>query len=255
MIHETAIIDASAKIGENVSIGPWTVIGPGVVIGDNCDIRSHVVIKGPTEIGRNNTIYQFASVGEDCQDKKYAGEPTRLVIGDHNVIRESVTIHRGTVQDNSLTQIGSHNLQMAYLHVAHDCMVGDNNILANQVTLAGHVHVGDYVILGGMTGVHQFCHIGSHSFCAVNSILVQDLPPFVMAQGHNARPRTINSEGLKRRNFSAEQITNIRRAYKLLYRSGMTTEEALQAIKELNEPQLDDFCAFVENSQRGIIRP
>lgn len=255
MIHETAIIDAKATLGDNVSVGPYTIIGPDVVIGDNCDIRSHVVIKGPTVIGCNNTIYQFASVGEDCQDKKYAGEPTRLVIGDNNVIRESVTIHRGTVQDNSLTQIGSNNLLMAYVHVAHDCMVGDDNILANQVTLAGHVHVGDQVILGGMTGVHQFCHIGSHSFCAVNSIVVQDIPPYIMAQGHNARPRTINAEGLKRRGFAEQEIRNIRRAYKLLYRSGLTVDESVEQIEALQEPRLAGFCEFVRNSQRGIIRP
>lgn len=255
MIHETAIIDPAAKLGDNVKVGPWTIIGPDVVIGDNCDIRSHVVIKGPTELGKNNTLYQFSSVGEDCQDKKYAGEPTRLVIGDNNIIRESVTIHRGTAQDNSLTQIGSHNLLMAYVHVAHDCIIGDHNILANQTTLAGHVHVGDWVILGGMTGVHQFCHIGSHAFTAVNSIVVQDIPPFVMAQGHNARPRTINAEGLKRREFSTQQIQNIRRAYKLLYRSDLTLNEAVAQINALNEPQLDTFCQFVQNSSRGIIRP
>ncbi|RUO77343.1 acyl-ACP--UDP-N-acetylglucosamine O-acyltransferase [Idiomarina seosinensis] len=255
MIHESAIVDPSATIGNNVSVGPWTIIGPDVVIGDNCDIRSHVVIKGPTVIGDNNVIYQFASVGEDCQDKKYAGEPTRLVIGNNNVIRESVTIHRGTVQDQSLTQLGDNNLLMAYVHVAHDCVIGNDNILANQVTLAGHVHVGDQVILGGMTGVHQFCHIGSHSFTAVNSIVVQDIPPFVMAQGHNAKPRTINAEGLKRRGFEPEQIQNIRRAYKILYRSSLTIEESLEKINALQEPVLDDFCQFVQNSQRGIIRP
>ncbi|MBR37858.1 MAG: acyl-ACP--UDP-N-acetylglucosamine O-acyltransferase, partial [Idiomarina sp.] len=155
MIHETAIIDSSAKLGANVSVGPWTFIGPDVEIGDDCDIRSHVVIKGPTKIGARNTIYQFASVGEDCQDKKYAGEPTQLVIGDDNVIRESVTIHRGTVQDEGITRIGDRNLFMAYVHVAHDCIIGNDNIFANLVTLAGHVHVGDQVILGGLTGVHQ----------------------------------------------------------------------------------------------------
>jgi len=255
VIHETAIIDPSAKLGTNVSVGPWTVIGPDVVIGDNCDIRSHVVLKGPTTIGKNNTIYQFASVGEDCQDKKYDGEPTELEIGDNNVIRESVTIHRGTVQDSSLTKIGDNNLFMAYVHVAHDCVIGNDNIFANQVTLAGHVHVGDWVILGGMSGVHQFCHIGSHSFAAVNSIIVQDIPPFVMAQGHNAKPRTINAEGLKRRGYTPEQIQNVRRAYKILYRSSLTVDEALESISALNEPALDGFKAFVENSSRGIIRP
>ena len=255
MIHETAIIDSSAKLGNNVSVGPWTIIGPNVEIGDDCDIRSHVVIKGPTKIGARNTIYQFASVGEDCQDKKYAGEPTRLEIGDDNVIRESVTIHRGTIQDEGITRIGDRNLLMAYVHVAHDCMIGDDNIFANLVTLAGHVHVGNQVILGGLTGVHQFCHIGSHAFAAVNSIVVQDIPPFVMAQGHNARPRTINSEGLTRRQFSDQEIRNIRRAYKLLYRSSLTVEEAIQQIETLEEPKLADFIKFVQQSQRGIIRP
>ncbi|PYE35466.1 acyl-[acyl-carrier-protein]--UDP-N-acetylglucosamine O-acyltransferase [Idiomarina fontislapidosi] len=255
MIHETAIIDPSAKLGNNVSVGPWTIIGANVEIGDDCDIRSHVVIKGPTKIGARNTIYQFASVGEDCQDKKYAGEPTRLEIGDDNVIRESVTIHRGTIQDEGVTRIGDRNLLMAYVHVAHDCVIGNDNIFANLVTLAGHVHVGDQVILGGLTGVHQFCKIGSHAFAAVNSIVVQDIPPFVMAQGHNARPRTINSEGLKRRQFSEPEIRNIRRAYKLLYRSSLTVEEALQQIAALEEPKLTGFIEFIANSQRGIIRP
>jgi|TARA_B100000700_G_scaffold325103_1_gene432962 UDP-N-acetylglucosamine acyltransferase len=255
VIHETAIIDSSAKLGANVSVGPWTFIGPDVEIGDDCDIRSHVVIKGPTKIGARNTIYQFASVGEDCQDKKYAGEPTQLVIGDDNVIRESVTIHRGTVQDEGITRIGDRNLFMAYVHVAHDCIIGNDNIFANLVTLAGHVHVGDQVILGGLTGVHQFCHIGSHAFAAVNSIVVQDIPPFIMAQGHNARPRTINSEGLKRRQFSEHEIRNIRRAYKLLYRSSLTVDEALEQISALEEPKLDEFIEFVKRSQRGIIRP
>lgn len=254
MIHETAIIDPNATIGENVSIGPWTVVGPDVVIGDNCDIRSHVVLKGPTRLGKSNVIYQFASVGEDCQDKKYAGEPTELIIGDNNVFRESVTIHRGTIQDQSVTQIGDNNLFMAYVHVAHDCVIGHNNIFANQVSLAGHVHVGDWVILGGLTGVHQFCHIGSHAFAAVNSIVVQDIPPYIMAQGHNAKPRTINAEGLKRRGFTPEQIQNIRRAYKVLYRSSLTVEEALKGIAALNDSVLDEFSTFIANSNRGIIR-
>lgn len=255
MIHETAIIDKSARIGANVSIGAYSVVGPDVDIGDDCIIHSHVVLKGPTRIGRGNHIFQFCSIGEDCQDKKFKGEPTELVIGDRNVFREACTIHRGTIQDNSLTQIGSDNLFMAYVHVAHDCMIGSNNILANNTTLAGHVHLGDYVILGGFTGVHQFCKIGSHSFAAVSSVVVQDIPPFVMAQGHNARPRTINSEGLRRRGFTAEQIQNIKRAYKLLYRSALTIEEAASAINALDEPLLDDFVQFISDSERGIIRP
>lgn len=255
MIHKTAIVDPTARLGANVRIGPYSVIGADVEIGDNCVVESHVVIKGPTRIGRENRFFQFCSIGEECQDKKYRGEPTELVIGDRNVFREGGTIHRGTIQDNSLTQIGSDNLFMAYVHVAHDCMLGDHNILANNATLAGHVHVGDYVILGGFTGVHQFCKIGSHAFAAVNSVVVQDIPPFIMAQGHNAVPRTINSEGLRRRGFSSDEILNIKRAYKILYRSGLTVAEAAEQITALSEPKLDGFVEFITQSERGIIRP
>lgn len=255
MIHPTAIIDDSASIGNNVSIGPYTVVGPHVEIGDHCVIGPHVVLRGPTVLGQHNRIYQFASVGEDCQDKKYQGEPTRLVIGDHNVIREGVTIHRGTVQDQGVTEIGSHNLLMAYVHVAHDCVVGDHVILANNTTLAGHVHVGDWAILGGFTGVHQFCKIGAHAFTAVNSVVVQDIPPYIMAQGHNAVPRTINSEGLKRRGFTPQQITAIKRAYKLLYRQGLTVAEAVKKMRELNaDEELTPLIDFILSSKRGIIR-
>lgn|SRR5690554_377234 len=255
MIHPTAIIDDSASIGNNVSIGPYTVVGPHVEIGDHCVIGPHVVLRGPTVLGQHNRIYQFASVGEDCQDKKYQGEPTRLVIGDYNVIREGVTIHRGTVQDQGVTEIGSHNLLMAYVHVAHDCVVGDHVILANNTTLAGHVHVGDWAILGGFTGVHQFCKIGAHAFTAVNSVVVQDIPPYIMAQGHNAVPRTINSEGLKRRGFTPQQITAIKRAYKLLYRQGLTVAEAVKKMRELNaDEELTPLIDFILSSKRGIIR-
>lgn len=255
MIHPTAIIDDSASIGNNVSIGPYTVVGPHVEIGDHCVIGPHVVLRGPTVLGQHNRIYQFASVGEDCQDKKYQGEPTRLVIGDHNVIREGVTIHRGTVQDQGVTEIGSHNLLMAYVHVAHDCVVGNHVILANNTTLAGHVHVGDWAILGGFTGVHQFCKIGAHAFTAVNSVVVQDIPPYIMAQGHNAVPRTINSEGLKRRGFTPQQITAIKRAYKLLYRQGLTVAEAVKKMRELNaDEELTPLIDFILSSKRGIIR-
>jgi len=254
LIHETAIIDPKAKLGRNVSVGPWTWIGPDVEIGDDCVISSHVVVRGPTVIGKENRIFQFSSIGEDCQDKKYAGEPTRLVIGDNNVFRECTTIHRGTVQDQGLTQIGSDNLFMGYVHVAHDCMIGSHNIFANGTTLAGHVHVGDHVILGGFTGVHQFCKIGSHAFTAVSSVVVQDIPPFIMAQGHNAVPRTINSEGLKRRGFSAEDIMQIKRAFKLLYRSGYTLNEAVQAMSALGSEHVQLMVDFIGESTRGIIR-
>lgn len=254
MIHETAIIEPGARLGNNVSIGPWTYIGNDVEVGDNCEIGSHVVVKGPTRMGQGNRIFQFASIGEECQDKKYAGEPTELVIGDNNVFRECTTVHRGTIQDNSLTQIGNGNLFMAYVHVAHDCMIGDHNILANATSLAGHVHVGDHVILGGFTGVHQFCKIGSHAFTAVNSVVVQDVPPYVMAQGHNAIPRTINAEGLKRRGFTAEQISRIKRAYKLLYRQGLTLENAVAEIEAMDSGETRLLTDFIATSTRGIIR-
>lgn len=254
MIHPTAIIDDKAVIGNNVEIGPYSIIGPDVVIGDDCWIGPHVVLKGPTVLGKGNKIYQFASVGEDCQDKKYNGEATRLEIGDNNIIRECVTIHRGTVQDQGLTKLGSNNLLMAYVHVAHDCMVGDNIILANNTTLAGHVYVGDWAILGGFTGVHQFCHIGAHAFTAVNSVVVQDIPPYIMAQGHNAVPRTINSEGLKRRGFSKEAIMHIKRAFKTLYRKGLTIDEAVAEMESWQAPELNELIHFVQNSSRGIIR-
>ena len=256
MIHEQAIIEPGAQIGENVSIGPWTYVGKDVVIGDNCDIRSNVVIKGPTRIGEGNTIYQFATIGEDCQDLKYAGEPTELVIGDNNTFRECCTIHRGTVQDNSLTQIGSNNLFMAYTHVAHDCIVGNNCIMANNASIAGHVHVGDYAILGGMSGIHQFCHIGAHSFVAANSLVLKDIPPYVMASGHGASPFGLNSEGLKRRGFEKQAILAIRRAYKEIYRKGLSVEDALIGVDEIagEFEQVKIFAEFIRESNRGIIR-
>lgn len=256
MIHPTAIIDPKARIGSQVEIGPYSIVGPDVEIGDGSWIGPHVVVKGPTVIGRNNKIFQFASVGEDCQDKKYKGEPTRLVIGDNNIIRESVTIHRGTVQDNSLTQIGNNNLLMAYVHVAHDCMVGNNVVLANNSTLAGHVHVGDNVILGGFTGVHQFCHIGAHAFAAVSSVIVKDVPPYLMVAGHNAEPHGLNTEGLRRRGFSAETIAQLRRAYKVIYRQGLTVQAALPLLEDMvgECAEVQAFVDFLKASTRGIIR-
>ncbi|MBB1270688.1 acyl-ACP--UDP-N-acetylglucosamine O-acyltransferase [Shewanella sp. SR44-3] len=256
MIDKLAFVHPDAKIGNNVTIGPWTYIGAGVEIGDDTWISSHVVVKGPSVIGKGNKIFQFASVGEDCQDKKYAGEPTRLVMGDNNIIRESVTIHRGTVQDNSETRIGSNNLFMAYVHIAHDCVVGNNVIMANNASIAGHVHVGDWVILGGMTGVHQFVHIGAHAFAAGSSLILQDVPPFVMASGQPAIPRGLNAEGLKRRGFSKESQLAVRRAYKTLYRQGLTVAEALEALQ--GEAEKDEHVKslvdFVSSSSRGIIR-
>ncbi len=256
MIHEQAIIEPGAVIGKNVTIGPWTYISKDVVIGDDCVISSHVVINGPTRIGKGNRIFQFASIGEECQDLKYAGEPTELVIGDNNTFRESCTIHRGTIQDNSLTQIGSNNLFMAYTHVAHDCVVGNNCILANNASIAGHVHVGDHAILGGMSGVHQFCHIGAHSFIAANALVLKDVPPYIMASGQPTKPFGLNSEGLKRRGFDKDVILQIKRAYKEVYRKGLSAEEAVAQINKASPdtPEVKLFSDFIENSSRGIIR-
>lgn len=256
MISQHAIIETGAQIGANVSIGPFCYISKDVIIGDNCELMSHVVIKGPTRIGKGNRFFQFASIGEECQDLKYAGEPTELVIGDNNVFRESCTIHRGTIQDNSLTSIGSNNLFMAYTHVAHDCIVGSHCILANNASIAGHVHVGDWAIIGGMTGVHQFCHIGEHSFIAASSFIVKDVPPFVMASGDPAKPFGLNSEGLKRRGFDADLILNIKRAYKTVYRQGLSVEAAVNQLSEKakSTPQIKSFIDFISNSSRGIIR-
>ncbi len=256
VIHEQAIIEPGAVIGKNTKIGPWTYISKDVVIGDNCEISSHVVINGPTKIGSGNRIFQFASIGEDCQDLKYDGEPTELIIGDNNTFRENCTIHRGTIQDNSLTQIGSNNLFMAYTHVAHDCMVGSHCILANNASIAGHVHVGDHAILGGMSGVHQFCHIGAHSFIAANALILKDVPPYVMASGQPAKPFGLNSEGMKRRGFDKSVILAVKRAYKEVYRKGLSVEDALKEINEVSAdlPELQLFADFIANSSRGIIR-
>lgn len=256
MIHSTAIIDSSAVIGDNVNIGPYCVIGPNVEIGDECTLTSHVVVKGPTKIGKRNLIFQFASIGEDCQDKKYSGEETFFEMGDDNTIRECVTIHRGTVQDNAITKIGSRNLLMAYAHIAHDCIVGNDNILANNASLAGHVHLGDWCIIAGMAGAHQFCKVGSHSFIGAGGILLRDLPPYVMAGGDTLKPFGINSEGLKRRGFSPETIRQIKRAYKVIYRSGLTAEEAVVELNKLvkDTPELKILADFIANASRGILR-
>lgn len=255
MIDKLAYIHPDAKIGKNVTIGPWTYIGADVEIGDDCWLSSHVVVKGPTVIGKGNKIFQFASVGEDCQDKKYAGEATRLIMGDNNIIRESVTIHRGTTQDKGETRIGSNNLFMAYVHIAHDCVVGNNVIMSNNASIAGHVHVGDWAILGGLTGVHQFVHIGAHAFTAGYSLILQDVPPFVMASGQPGIPRGLNSEGMKRRGFSKESQMAVRRAYKTLYRKSLTVEEAIAALsEESDDEQVKFMIDFVSNSSRGIIR-
>ena len=255
MIDPTAIIDPSAIVGENVSIGPWTIIGADVEIGDGCDIASHVVVRGPTKMGANNKIFQFSTIGDYTPDLKYNGEPTRLIIGDNNTIREGVTIHRGTVQDNSETIIGNDNLLMAYVHIGHDCVVGNNCILVNNASISGHVSVGDWTILSGYVLVHQFVHIGPHCFIGPAAFIYHDVPAFVTAFGSPAEPRTINREGLKRRGYSSDQIALANKAYKLLYRRGLGLDEALKEIIALGDDEIISMLlASVENSTRGIIR-
>lgn len=256
MRHPTSVVSSNAKIADNVEIGPFCWIGDNVEIGEGSVLKSHVVIKGHTKIGVNNQFFQFSSIGEDCQDKKYAGEETFLEIGDNNVFREQCTIHRGTVQDNKITKIGNRNLCMVGTHLAHDCIVGNDNILANNATVAGHVHIGDFVILGGMTAVHQFCHIGSHAFTGGGAIVLKDIPPYVMMSGLKNIPQGINSEGLKRRGFSPETISLIKKAYKVLYRQGNTYNEAVSLIKVLGEsdPALQILVDFLSAYNRGIIR-
>ena len=256
MIHQTAIVHPDAKLGEKVSVGPYAIIGEHVEIGEGTSIGPHSVITGHTRIGLDNQIFQFCSLGEIPQDKKYNGEPTRLEIGDRNVIREFCTFNCGTVQDVGVTRMGNDNWVMAYAHLAHDCQVGNNTIFANNASIAGHVHVGDYAILGGFTSVHQFCHIGPHSITALGTVVLKDIPPYVTASGNSAEPHGINAEGLKRRNFTAEAIAEIRRAYKTLYRSGLTLEEAVKVITEqsVNCAELQLFVAFLNESTRGIIR-
>jgi len=256
-IHPTALIDPKAELDSSVEVGAYSVIGPDVRIASGNRIGSHVVIKGPTTIGKDNRIFQFSSLGEDPQDKKFKeGEPTQLIIGERNTIREFCTFNRGTVQDKGVTRIGNDNWIMAYVHIAHDCQVGNNTILANNSSLAGHVDMHDYAILGGFTLVHQFCKIGSHVITAVGSVVFKDIPPYVTAAGYDAKPHGINSEGLKRRGFSADAMLQIKRAYKTLYRNSLTLEEAKQAISEQQEscPELGIMVDFLNQSTRGIVR-
>ncbi len=256
LIHTTAIIDSSASIALGVQVGPYSVIGPNVELGEGTKVESHVVIKGPTRIGRNNHIFQFSSVGEACQDLKYNGEPTWLDIGDNNVIREGCTLHRGTVQDAGVTKIGNDNLLMANVHVAHDCVLGDHVIIANNVALAGHVHVGDYAILGGFTAVHQFCHIGPHCMTGAGSVVLKDIPAYVMANGNSVSPHGMNTEGLKRRGFSESVIRNLRQAYKIIYRQGLTLDAAIARLNEMSvdSDELSVLIDSLKQSSRGIIR-
>ena len=256
LIHTTALVHPDAKLGKNVSIGAYSIIGEHVQIGDNTRIGPHVVIHGHTRIGRDNQIFQFCSLGEIPQDKKYRDEPTELHIGDRNVIREYCTFNVGTVQDAGVTRIGDDNWIMAYVHIAHDCQVGNHTVFANNASLAGHVAVGDYVILGGFTGVHQFCNIGAHVMTAISSVVFKDIPPYIMASGQPATPHGINNEGLKRRGFSAEALTALKRAYKTLYREALTLDEAQVKLQQLavDVPEIQPFVAFLAQSTRGIIR-
>ena len=256
MIHSTAIVSDKANIAADVEIGPYAVIGDHVEIGSGTRIGSHVVINGPTKIGKDNSIYQFASIGDDPQDKKYAGEPTRLIIGDRNTIREFCTFSRGTTQDKGDTIMGDDNWIMAYVHVAHDCIIGSNTIMANNTTLAGHVHVGDWVICGGFSGAHQFCKIGAHAFLGMYAGINRDVPAYTTVSGQPAVARGINSEGLKRRGFTPEQIRNIRNAYRITFRQNKRKEEAIEEIAELakTQPELDLFLESLRSSERGLTR-
>ncbi len=255
-VHPTAIVSAGARLAPDVTVGAFSLIADDVEIGQATTIASHVVVAPRTRIGRRNRIFQFASVGEIPQDRKYGGEPTGTSIGDDNVIREFVTIHAGTAQDRGITTIGHRNLLLAYTHVAHDCLIGDDTTFSNNAQLAGHVVVGDFAVLGGFVGVHQFCRIGAHAMVAAGSIVLQDVPPFVTAAGYPAKPRGINSEGLRRREFSAEDLAAIRRAYKALYRAKLPLEEARKAIaaEAAAAPAVKPMSDFLATTGRGIIR-
>jgi UDP-N-acetylglucosamine acyltransferase len=255
-IHPTAIIDPSARIGAGVSIGAYSVIGSDVVIGDECWIGPHVVINGPTTIGRENRIFQFASVGEVPQDLKFAGEDTRLEVGDRNTIREFATLNRGTGVGGSVTRIGNDNLLMAYIHIAHDCIIGNHVILSNNASLAGHVVVHDHVILGGFTLVHQFCVIGQHVFAGMGTAIAKDVPPYLIVTGAPAEPHGLNKVGLKRRGFSEERLRQISHAYKVLYRQGLSLEEAKLELQRMGEGDEDVrlFADFLQQSTRSVIR-
>ena len=256
LIHETAIVSPEASLDPSVRVGPYSIIEGEVSIGQGTEIGPHCVIKGKTTIGADNRIFQFASIGEDPQDKKYAGEPTELVIGDRNTIREYCTLNRGTAQDEGVTALGDDNWLMAYVHIAHDCRVGNETIFANNVTLAGHVTVDDYVIFGGFAGAHQFTRVGAHAFIANNTGVSRDVPPYLMAFGRPAVPKGINSEGLKRRGFSSDQLRNVKEVFRLMYRQGLSLDEAREKIAKLAEEhaELQIFSKFIESSERSFIR-
>lgn len=256
MIDARAVVAPEARIDDSVYVGPYAVIGPDVAIGKGSRIESHVVIKGPTEIGTDNHIFQFASIGDDPQDKKYAGETTKLVIGNGNTIREYCTINRGTVQDQGVTRIGDDNWIMAYCHIAHDCVVGDHTIFANNASIAGHVHVGDYAVLGGFTAVHQFCKIGAHSLMSMFSYVTMDVAAYVIVSGRPAGARGINAEGLKRRGFTAEQQLNLKNAYRTVYRDGLKLDEAIAELTQrvAEQPELAIFIESLRAASRGLAR-
>jgi UDP-N-acetylglucosamine acyltransferase len=259
-IHPTAIVEPGAEIHASAEIGAYSIIGANVVVGARTRVGPHVVIDGKTSIGEDNVFYQFSSIGAPPQDKKYAGEPTRLEIGDRNTIREFCTFNRGTVQDVGVTRLGNDNWMMAYVHLAHDCQIGNHTIFANNAQLAGHVQVGDWAIMGGFSNVHQFCKIGAHAMVGMSTSLTQDVPPYVILSGNPAQAHGINSEGLKRRGFSREAITAVRNAYKVLYKSGLTLEEAKAALEaqEQSEPEfaveIKLIRDFLQNVSRGIVR-
>jgi UDP-N-acetylglucosamine acyltransferase len=256
MIDSRAVISPQADIGPDVQIGPFTIIGPDVSVGARTWIGPHVVINGPTRIGADNKIFQFASLGDAPQDKKYNGEPTRLEIGDRNVFRESVTVNRGTIHDKGVTRVGNDNLLMAYSHVAHDCQLGDQIVMANCATLGGHAEIGDWVTMGGLSAVHQHTKVGAHSFIAHNAMVTRDVPPYVMAVGRPAVPHSVNSVGLQRRGFTAEQILNIRRAFRVLYRSGLKLKAALEQLEAAaaTQPEIGPLVEFIKRSSRSIVR-
>jgi UDP-N-acetylglucosamine acyltransferase len=255
-IHPTAVVAPDAVLGEGVEIGAYAVIGPGIEIGNNTRIAAHAVIGGPARIGADNQIFPFASVGSAPQDKKYRGEPTRIEIGDRNVIRECVTLNRGTTKEEGVTRIGNDNLFMAYAHVAHDCRIGNQCVLANNATLGGHVHLDDWVIMGGLSAIHQFCKVGAHAFIANNAAVTRDVPPYVMAVGQPAAAHSVNAEGLKRRGFTPEQIRNIRNAFRLLYRSGLKLADATSQLSALaqTQPEIKAIVEFLPRSTRSIVR-
>lgn len=256
MIDSTAIIDSGAHIADDAHVGPYSIIGPGVEIGSGTRIDAHVVIKGPCTIGVDNHIYPFACIGDDPQDKKFAGEETRLIIGDRNTIREYCTISRGTVQDLGETVVGNDNWIMAYVHIAHDCVLGNQIVMANGASLAGHVVVEDCVVMGGFAMVHQFCRLGAYSFNGYNTGARRDVPPYVFTEGFSARPRGVNTVGLKRNGFTTDQIKSIRNAYKILYRSDLSLGEAREKLQALQgeEPVVERLVAFLNQSERSIVR-